>query len=177
MIIVANKILALLTLASHVVLVGGVVGYVLFRKETEDIIAKIGKHGLGLAFCVALTGTLLSLFYSDVAGYEPCVLCWYERIALYPLVLILGIAWWKKDERVTRYATPLTLIGAVVALYHNYIAYGGAALTPCAAFEGSVSCVKQYVNEFGYITIPLMSLTAFIIILVLLGLQKSYNNK
>jgi len=173
MVIFVNKILAALTIFSHIFLVLGIGYFLLFRKDkTNPIIQFFSRNGIALAFLVSLFATAISLFYSDVAGFEPCKLCWLQRIFMYPQIFILGLAWFRKDHKIIDYALILAVIGGLFALYHNYIYYGGTSLFPCDAFGLGVSCTKRYVFEFGYITIPLMSLTSFLLLTSFLGLQK-----
>lgn len=125
------------------------------------------------AWLIALLGTVGSLFFSEVMQYPPCVLCWYQRIALYPLVLIIGIGIAVGDRRVSRYALPLSLIGLAVAFYHNLLYYGfiPESITPCN--EGT-PCNAVQVELLGFITIPLMALGSFAAIALCLAI---YNHK
>ena len=173
MITLVNQISATLTIFSHIFLILGVGYFLLFRKEKENtLLGFFGRNGIAFAFFVSLFAVLVSLFYSEVAGFEPCKLCWLQRIFMYPQIFILGLAWFRKDHKIIDYALTLAIIGGLVALYHNYIYYGGTSLFPCDAFGLGVSCTKRYVFEFGYITIPLMSLTNFLLLSVFLWLQK-----
>ncbi len=125
------------------------------------------------AFLIALAGMLLSLFYSEVAGYAPCLLCWYQRIALYPLVLLFGFSWLSghSDQVAKRTGIALASIGALIAAYlYLATAFFPGALAGCAA--AAVSCAKVYFNSFGFITIPLMAFTSFAAILFLLALAE-----
>lgn len=115
---------------------------------------------------VALTATLGSLTYSDIIGYEPCKLCWIQRIFMYPQVVLLAIALYKKERLIVDYILGLSVIGAVIALYHYLLQIGIAPALPCGAVGYSVSCSQRFVMEWGYITIPMMSLTAFLLIIV-----------
>lgn len=169
-----NKILAALTIASHVFLATAVLG-MFFQKTRNFILNTLGRHGMLLTFVVAVAATSLSLFYSEVVGFEPCKLCWLQRIFMYPQVVLLGIGLARKDYKIIDYSLALAVIGAVVALYHNYIYFGGASIFPCSAFGLGVSCTRRYVFEFGYVTIPLMSLTSFLLAIFFLNAQKLYN--
>ena len=115
---------------------------------------------------VALTGTLGSLFLSEIAGWTPCKLCWFQRIFLYPQVVLLGIALWKKDRGIAKYILTLSAIGAAIAVYHyseqihaTFFMDPGETLEPCD--QTGVSCATTYTFRFGYITVPMMALTAF----------------
>ena len=95
---------------------------------------------------------------------------------MYPLPILLGLALIKRDLKFTFYPSMLAIIGACISLYHNYIYYGGISIFPCEPFGLGVSCTTVLVMEFGYITIPLMALTAFLLIILLLDAQRSANN-
>lgn len=126
---------------------------------------------LYLAWFLALAGTVGSLFFSEVMLYPPCVLCWYQRVALYPLVVIIAVGIFAKDSAVFRYAMPLCLIGLVIAVYHNLLYFGiiPESITPCT--EG-VPCNAKQVELLGFITIPLMAAGGFAAIAVCLGLSR-----
>ncbi len=161
---IANTILSVLTVASQLTIIIIIFGVVFHLRVITDF---FGKHALLLTFLIALTTTLGSLFYSDVAGYEPCKLCWYQRIFMYPQVIVLGIALMMRDAKARVYSVTLSSIGALIAGYHYLLQLGIAPNIPCSAVGYSVSCAKNFVMNFGYITIPLMSLTAFALILCL----------
>jgi len=164
MTVVVATFLALLTLTA---LAGIVVVVVLGAfGRLAAVRGALGSGALWLAFVVALTATTGSLYFSEVAGLEPCTLCWYQRIAMYPLVLILGIAAWRGDWGVRRYAAPLAGIGAVVAAYHMLLqrvpslpSTGCSVTAPCSAID---------LERFGFVTIPFMAFAAFAAILTVL---------
>ncbi len=128
------------------------------------------------AWLIALLGTVGSLFFSEVLGYPPCVLCWYQRIALYPLVLVIGVGIAIRDRRVALYALPITLVGLVVGVYHNLLYYGviPEGITPCT--EG-VPCNAVQLEILGFMTIPLMSLGAFAAIVTCLFIYHKQNKQ
>src|SRR3989338_7191437 len=160
-----NFFLPYLALFSHVVLVVLFLALVFRRSWGAEPQMFIGKHATLLAFLVSLAAVIGSLFYSEIIGFEPCVLCWWQRVFLYPLVIIFGMAIWKKAPRAFLYAVPLTLLGALVASYHSYVSLGGASLLPCTAV--GEACSKVYVMAFGYVTLPFMGLTVALYILLL----------
>lgn len=131
------------------------------------------KHALAFGFIAALGGMAVSLFYSEVAGYTPCNLCWFQRIFLYPQVVLLGMALWKKDARVADYSIALSFIGGIIAAYHSYIQYGGPSLIRCSVAN---ACSQRFVFEYGYITLPVMALTVFTFIIITMVTQKIYKN-
>jgi len=134
--------------------------------------AKASDAPVYAAWVVALVATVGSLFFSEVMLLPPCVLCWYQRIAMYPLVLILGVGIILGDRRVKFYALPVSLAGLVVAVYHNLLYYGilPESIAPCTQ---GISCTSVQLEWLGFITIPLMSLTAFVLITLSLLFYRS----
>ena len=121
---------------------------------------------LWLAFLVALVATLGSLYYSEVADFEPCKYCWYQRIAMYPQALVLGIAAFRSDADVKRYLIPLSVIGAAVSSYHYYIERFPDAGGSCSV---AVPCNTPWFEQWGFVTLALMALTGFLAIIALLS--------
>ena len=160
-----NQTGSLATLGTHVAALAFGVAALASREMRTAITDLFGKWALELSFIVALAAMLVSLFYSDVAGYEPCILCWYQRIVMYPQVVLFGVALWKRRRDVADYALALSGIGALIAGYHYLLQWGWVTAEPCAA--SAVSCSKIFLLTFGYITIPLMSFTAFAVIIIL----------
>jgi disulfide bond formation protein DsbB len=112
------------------------------------------------AWLVAAVATAASLFFSYVLEYPPCVLCWYQRICLFPLVVVLARGLFPLDLGAVRYALPLVGIGWLIAAYHNLV-YAGVvpeSLQPCSQ---GVSCSEKYIELFGFVSIPLMALAGF----------------
>lgn len=112
------------------------------------------------AWVLAIVASLSALFIGEVMGQAPCILCWYQRIAMFPLALILGIAMWRGDVGIWRYALPIAGAGAIVALYHTLLYYQivPEGIVPCGA---GPSCVDAEMTIFG-LAIPALSLAAFI---------------
>ena len=135
------------------------------------------KHSLFVAFIVALTATLGSLFYSEIAHYNPCKFCWFQRIFIYPQVFILGIALWKKDYSVWLYSIVLSIIGGLIALNHYILQMTGTSIFPCSAVGQSVSCSKVFVTHLGYITIPLMAFSAFALMIICMMFVRNESKK
>lgn len=125
-----------------------------------------------LAWTIVLIATVGSLFFSEVMELPPCVLCWYQRIAMYPLLFIIGTGIILRDARLKIYALPICLIGLAISGYHNLLYYGiiPESITPCT--EG-ISCTSRQIEWFGFITIPLMGLIAFIATAVCLIFYKT----
>ncbi|MBU0463446.1 MAG: disulfide bond formation protein B [Proteobacteria bacterium] len=119
------------------------------------------------AWILVSVSTLGSIFFSHVMEFAPCVLCWYQRICLFPLVIILATGLFPFDKRVVRYSLPLAIAGWIIAFYHNLL-YSGIIpqdLQPCSK---GVSCTEKYIDLFGFLTIPMLSLISFSIIITLL---------
>jgi disulfide bond formation protein DsbB len=166
---IVNKLLGIGIILSQLFIVAAVLYVIFFRKHQYPLVTFIKKHGLTLAFSTVLISVLGSLFYSQIAGFAPCDLCWFQRIFMYPLVLLLGIALWRKDSRIADYGLILAIIGGLISLYHNYVYYYNRGLNVFCQLGGAqVSCIKRYVFEFGYITIPMMALTAFALVIIFL---------
>ena len=123
------------------------------------------------AWAVAFGSTLGSLYFSEILQFPPCVLCWYQRILMYPLVIIIPIGILKKDQNFPLYVLPLGILGIIVALYHNLLYYNiiAESATPC--IQG-VSCTTKFIEWFGFVTIPLLSLLSFIIIVICMLVYK-----
>lgn len=159
-----------LTLLSHIFT--GVFLFLRLIGKADFLLSFFKKYAITFAFIISLAATAGSLFYSEVAGYEPCALCWYQRIFMFPQVLLFGVALWKNRRSVADYSLGLSLFGGIIALYHSYIQFTNNTTFFCPV-GGSVSCAKRYVFEFGYITIPVMTLTAFLLLIGLMIIEKS----
>lgn len=170
---VVNLILGICVIASQIFIALIVLYYLFFAKKYPIFCNFFAKNGLRFSFLVALIAASGSLFYSSIAGFIPCNLCWFQRIFMYPEVLILGLALIKKDIKIVDYSLVLAFIGWLISIYHNYIYYQGLSSTFCKIGE---SCATPYVTEFGYITIPMMAFTAFSLIIVFLLFQKTQYN-
>ena len=124
------------------------------------------------AWMVALLATAGSLFFSYVMEFAPCVLCWYQRIFLFPLIVVLARGLFPFDRGAVRYGLPLAILGWLVAAYHNLV-YAGVvpeSLQPCAK---GVSCTEEYIRLFGLLSIPALSLIAFTTLAgILIALQR-----
>ncbi len=143
---------------------------------TRADVSRVSSHRqrwmpLFLAWLIALLATAGALFLGEVMGRTPCVLCWYQRIAMFPLVVILGVGLLEPDGRCVRYAVPLAVAGWGVAVYHCLIFWGllSEALVPCT--KGS-SCADAELQTVGSIPIPLLSLIAFTGIVALLWMAR-----
>ncbi|RSD29209.1 disulfide bond formation protein B [Mesobacillus subterraneus] len=118
------------------------------------------------AWATSIIAMFGSLYFSEIRQYEPCLLCWYQRILMYPFALILGIAVVKKDYRISFYTMIMSAAGGLISLYH-YSLQKVPFMADNAITCGRVPCTGQYINWLGFITIPFLALTAFIIIFAL----------
>ncbi|MBP7114204.1 MAG: disulfide bond formation protein B [Candidatus Peribacteraceae bacterium] len=141
----------------------------ILQKRSVASVSWCARYAMPLMLCVAMTATLGSLFFSEIAGWNPCKLCWYQRIFMYPQVLLLLIALWKKDKNIAVYVLALSLLGMLVSAHHysEQLALAmqpvpDASLIPCDA--SGVSCAKTEIRfTFGFITLPMMAFTAFVL--------------
>jgi len=124
-----------------------------------------------LCFMVASIATLGSLFFSEVMHFVPCSMCWYQRIFMYPLVLIFLVNLLYPDDKVFKYAIPLVVMGLLFSIYHNLLMFDiiPESVVPCVS---GVPCSTVYINWFGFITIPFLSLIAYVTLFILLILGK-----
>lgn len=167
----ATPIITTTTLASHVVFVIFFFLYATqtsFKEGTNQFVKKYIDEIIFLISFVALAG---SLIYSNIVGFPPCVLCWIQRIFIYPQVALAAVSLWRKEKLAVYYALPLSILGGAVALFQSLTDWGiGGSLLPCTAEGGA--CSRVYVMEYGYITIPVMALTAFAYLLAVSYIYK-----
>lgn len=131
------------------------------------------QYLLYFAWLVSVSATLGSLYFSEVLGYVPCELCWYQRILMYPLSIILGIAAYHNETAIRKYVLPLSVFGGIISTYHYMLQKvpGFKEIKPCTS---GVPCNVDYINWLGFITIPLLALIAFVLItLTMLAVKKS----
>lgn len=127
----------------------------------------IGWRLIFISWLIAMLSTLASLFFSEIMGLIPCELCWYQRIFMFPLAVILLLGLHPLDIRVVRYALPIATVGLLFTIYHCLLYYGliSESLQPC---RQGISCTDDSMVLFGFLPIPLLSLVAFMAIIVLL---------
>lgn len=155
MVAVVERTLAILALVA-----AGVTAVALFGLVTGRVPARLRDEiALPLATAVVTVATLGSLYLSEVAGYVPCTLCWYQRIAMYPLVVVLGVATFRDDREAWRTVLPITVVGGGVAVWHIAIERNPGLGGVC---DPAAPCTVLWVQEFGFLTLPTMALIAFI---------------
>jgi disulfide bond formation protein DsbB len=139
------------------------------RAPLRALRAGLWGYELWAAFVVAALGTGGSLFLSEIAGFVPCDLCWFQRICLYPLSILTLLAALRGDYRVVTYFLPFPLVGSCVSIYHLLIE-NKVISEPSACRIGGAGCAVKWINEFGYVTIPTLALTAFLLLIGFLSL-------
>ena len=166
-----TNFLSTLTLIGGIFIIGFLIFFVYHRgiKKRHPSLRFLEDNALFFAFIISLIATFGSLFYSEIAGYTPCKLCWYQRTFMYPQTILLGTALLRKAKNIVYYIVPLSVIGGAIAVYHYFI-QRAEYVASCSA--DGVSCTSKYVFHFGYITIPMMALTAFGLIIIFTYLNK-----
>ncbi len=136
----------------------------------------VGKNAQLLALVQAIVAFLGSMYFSNIAGYPPCVLCWYQRILMFPLVLTLIVGIVRKDRLVHLYVLPAAIIGWIISLYHNLLYYKWIpdTLAPCTT---GVSCTTKFIEYFGFVTIPFLAFVAFSVIIALMLINRKHVKK
>ncbi|NRS82407.1 disulfide bond formation protein B [Bacillus cereus] len=135
----------------------------------------IRKYHIVISWMIATSAMLISLVFSEWIKLPPCDLCWYQRMAMYPLVLILGIGMYRKDPYVSTYAFPFACIGLLIAIYQITIqVFPVNEIKICSV---GVSCTEDYLNMFGFISIPMLFFIGFLAIIILLYIKPDRETK
>jgi disulfide bond formation protein DsbB len=156
-------------LAGAVILIA-VAGLAGWRAPLAGVRAALWGYELWAAFAVSAIATGGSLFFSEIAGFVPCELCWYQRICMYPLSIITLLAALTGDHRVARYLLPLPLVGGCVSVYHLLVENGVVSQSTACLVSAPGGCATKWINEFGYMTIPTLALTGFVLLIELLAM-------
>lgn len=149
--------------------------FALIFARDSSLVKWVGTNAVLLSFLATLSAVAGSLFYSNIIGFDPCVLCWWQRIFMYPQVIIFFFAVIKRRSDVFLFTLPLSIIGGLIAIYQILLPYIESYGLGCGVT--TVSCTKLYINAFGYITIPVMSLTVFAILIILAVSNRMANSK
>jgi len=152
---VAGQVLAALLLLVAVAWLGGV------RGPGEALRRTLEGYELWLVFLVASIATGGSLFFSEIAHFVPCELCWFQRICMYPLSITSLLAALANDRRAARFLLPLPLVGAGVSVYHLLVENGVVEQARACLISAPGGCATKWIEEFGYVTIPVLALTGF----------------
>lgn len=160
--------LAVLTVIGQILIVALLFEVIRTRKgsRSSPLLSVAKDNIILLSFFVASVAVLGSLFFSEIAQYEPCKFCWIQRILMYPLVVVFGLALIKKTRDAHLYGLVLSVVGMFVAAYHYLMQVDLITPTTCSAVGYASSCADSFTLTFGYITIPLMALTAFVLITI-----------
>lgn len=165
-----TKAIALSTLFGNAFILALLLAFVIARPIQVIIMRFASRYALCLGLLVSAASTIGSLLYSEVVGFPACVLCWTQRIFMYPLMFLFALALLRKERHIMPYAFMLSVIGALVAGYQwvkdMLLVYSDVTI-PCPAVTSLPSCDKIYVLEYGYITIPMFALNAFVLIAIL----------
>ncbi|HEY4513501.1 MAG TPA: disulfide bond formation protein B [Candidatus Paceibacterota bacterium] len=145
--------------------------------KKNKFLAFVDKHYLTLGFIITLLSALFSLVYSEIIGFVPCYLCWYQRVFMFPLVFIFGAAIWSKDRKVVKYTLPMLAVGLIFSVYQNFFYYfGNSSSLPCDA--SGVSCYQQLISEFGgYISFPMLALSGYIALIAIVLVAHFYKSE
>jgi disulfide bond formation protein DsbB len=157
---------AVLGVAGQAIVVLLALSALVARRQVRSL---LWGYELWAAFVVAALATGGSLFFSEIAGFIPCELCWFQRICMYPLSLLTLFAAVHGDHRFARYLLPIPVVGAGVSVYHLLIE-NNAISEPTACRIGGAGCAVKWINEFGYMTIPTLALTGFALLIGFLAL-------
>jgi len=150
--------------------------YSLTKPKRSRWLDFLAEHFLFIGFLISFLASFFSMIYSEIFNFIPCHLCWYQRIFLFPLPLLFLVALWYNHKNVGKYILSLILPGLAISLYQNYFYYFGAQGVSCG--DGSVSCYERLVSTFGgYISVPMLALTAFFAILVITLIRLLYTKK
>jgi len=141
---------------------------------SHRVLKFLKRYSYTIIFLLSAGGVIGSLIYSEFIGFEPCVLCWYQRIFLYSIAILSLVALIRKEKILNNYLLALAIPGAIIGLYQYAVTQLGApSLTPCTAEGGS--CAVTYFVNFGYITIPFMAFSSFALIILITLADMSKN--
>ena len=173
-----NQYLPLLTLITFILLIFVYLHHFHFRftKKESKILNKVGDFALPLGFFSTLFAATTSLIYSDYLGQFACGLCWFQRVFIYSQVVLFTVAYIKNDLKVFSYSFYLSVVGGIIAIYHQYLQLGYSELVPCPAVSSVVDCAKPTFISYGFVTFPFMSITLFLF-LILLAVAVRYHRK
>ena len=126
---------------------------------------------LSAAWVVALVSTFAALFIGEVMGMVPCQLCWYQRILMYPLVLVIAAGILRRDPGIHQYVLPVSVLGLLISIYHNLLYFHviPEEIQPCTV---GIPCTTIQIEWLGFITIPLMSMTAFTVVTICMAIHR-----
>jgi len=163
---IINKILSVGTIFLQIVILVLLINFLFFRSRENKVLLFFKKYTFYLGFLSALGAVALSLFYSEIAGFPPCELCWIQRIFLYPQLILFGMELYKRDRSIVDFSIVFAILGSITSIYHIFVESGVTSGPACAdPSNGGVSCAVRYIYEFGYVTMPIMALTLSLFII------------
>ena len=169
-----TPILSFATLIAQILFVFCILAFIYRKSWGHPFIRFVHKYALWFGFGLSSLAIVGSLLYSNFIGFEPCTLCWWQRIFIYPQAVLFLVAIIKKDRGIFDYALPLSIAAFILSLYQSYSNFSGTSVLPCTAVGGA--CSRVYVLEYGYITIPLMSFTLVCYLLFIKLCAKKYES-
>ncbi len=153
-----------------VLLLVGIAALVGFRAPLDRLREALWGYELWAAFVVAAVATGGSLFFSQVAGYVPCELCWFQRICMYPLSILTLLMALSGDHRAARYLLPFPIVGAGISTYHILVENGVVKQSQACLISAPGGCATKWIDELGYVTIPTLALTGFALVFAFVAL-------
>lgn len=180
-----TNIFSIATLVANIFIICGALSLVaIFFKRPITLVHPISKkaadHAFLIGFIISFTSVVASMFYSNIIGFEACELCWWQRVFLYPQAILFAIALYNerkhnlKDELVFLYSLILSSIGGAIALFQYYGQMFNPDILGICTSDGGTSCAKLFFVSFGYITIPMMSLTAYLVVILLFFFRRHH---
>ena len=156
-----------------ILLVIGLLALVRVRAPLNGLRRLLWGYELWAGFVVAAIATGGSLFFSQIAHFPPCEFCWFQRVLMYPLSILTLLVAGRGDNRAARYLLPLPIVGAGTSIYHILIENGWINEPNACVIGGAIGCSTKWINEFGYMTIPTLALTGFLLLIGFLVLAST----
>jgi disulfide bond formation protein DsbB len=161
--------LTLATLLGNIAVVLLFCAFLFAKEKYRAFMGWLGEFSMPISFFITFGATIGSLVYSEVVGYPACILCWIQRVFMYPQAVLYFVAVWRRESLIAPYGFALSIVGGGVALYQwvkDMIHVYSGVIVPCPAVAGLPSCDTIYILKLGYITIPMIALNAFILLLI-----------
>lgn len=173
-----NQYLPILTLIVFVLLIFVYFHHFHFHltKKESKILKYISDIALPLGFLSTLFATFISLIYSDYLDQAACGLCWFQRVFIYSQLVLFAVAYIKNDLKIFTYSFWLSIVGGIIAVYHESLQLGYSELIPCPTVASTVDCAQPTFISYGFVTFPFMSITLFLF-LILLAIAVKYHKK
>jgi disulfide bond formation protein DsbB len=162
----ATYLMGIGTLVLHLALVVFIVGTLASPTWREWLHERLGRHGTIVSFTIVAASLVGSIFYSEVAGFAACLLCWVVRALVYPQLIVLGAYLYKPRHWLLTVALVMSSLATLVSLYQMYLQFGGTSIVNCDVIPSLGSCSVEYFRIFGYITLATMSVTSTLALVV-----------